>query len=123
MFPLAFCYECGREYYTVRQEQAGETSARVFAPRELSDMFTDGTSEIAFVYAAADRPWPGEPDEQLDRLPDEWLELHGETERVKSSFRKPPAALRLRVTPLPAGRQIIAPPGPAEHRSHAAQAS
>lgn len=88
LFPLAFCYECGQEYYTVRQERDEESGARVFSPRGLSDMLTDDTSEIGFLYAAADMPWPEQPEEQLNRLPEEWLEPHRGGERVKSSFRR-----------------------------------
>ncbi len=96
LFPLAFCRECGQEYYTVRIEPDPKTGARLLSRRELSDMFVDDTSEIAFVYASSDQPWPDDPAAQLDRLPDEWLEPAGGSERVKADYRKyvpVPAAL------------------------------
>ncbi len=88
LFPLAFCYECGQEYYTVRRQVDPDTGARVFTPRELLDVFTDDRTEVAFLYASSDHPWPDDPGEQLERLPDDWLELADGRERIKSSFRK-----------------------------------
>jgi len=87
LFPLAFCYECGQEYYTVRRERDPETGGRIFTPRDLNDVLSDGESEPAFLYASAEDPWPDDPAEQLERLPDDWLELVDGRERIKPSFR------------------------------------
>jgi Domain of unknown function (DUF4396) len=95
LFPLAFCYECGQEYYTVRQEPDPDTGSRVFSPRDLLDVFTDEHTKVAFLYSSSDHPWPEDPAEQLDRLPDDWTEIANGTERIKRSFREylPVAAL------------------------------
>ncbi len=88
LFPLAFCYECGQEYYVVREERDADSGGRVFTPRSLNDLLRDGETMPAFLYVSDDRPWPEHPTEQLERVPDDWLELVGGRERIKSSFRK-----------------------------------
>ena len=87
LFPLAFCRECGQEYYTVRtgRSDAGETAV---VPRPLSDTTGDEDSDAGFLYASSVHPWPSELEAMLERLPDEWLEPHGDTERVKSNYRQ-----------------------------------
>ena len=63
-------------------------SERAFEPRDLGDLFADDTTQIGFLYASSDNPWPDAGDELLDRLPEEWLEeSHGER-RVKGDYRK-----------------------------------
>jgi ATP-dependent helicase YprA (DUF1998 family)/very-short-patch-repair endonuclease len=88
LFPLAFCYECGQEYYTVRLQTDPGTGGRVFAPRQLNDVFADDGTEAAFVYASGDQPWPEDPAQQLDRVPDDWIEIVDGSERIKPSFRQ-----------------------------------
>jgi ATP-dependent helicase YprA (DUF1998 family) len=87
LFPLAFCRECGQEYYTVRtaKDQAGTT---IISPRPLSDTTGDDDSDAGFLYASSDEPWPSELEAMLERLPDEWLEPHGDSERVKANYRQ-----------------------------------
>lgn len=60
-------------------------------------MFTDDATDVGFVYPG---PWPEDPREQLERLPDEWLEPAGDSERVKSDYR--------RYIPVPA---VLSPDG------------
>lgn len=87
LFPLAFCRECGQEYYTVRtaKDKAGAT---ILAPRPLSDTTGDDDSDAGFLYASLDEPWPSDPEAALERLPDEWLEPHRDSERVKANYRQ-----------------------------------
>jgi ATP-dependent helicase YprA (DUF1998 family)/very-short-patch-repair endonuclease len=95
LLPLAFCRECGQEYYTVRTASAagGET---VVMPRPLSDTSGDDNSDAGFLYASSDKPWPQQLEEMLDLLPDEWLEPHRDSERVKANYRQyVPRSLRL----------------------------
>jgi very-short-patch-repair endonuclease len=96
LFPLAFCRECGQEYYTVRTAK-DEGGASIVAPRPLSDTTGDDDSDAGFLYAASDHPWPVELEAMLERLPDEWLEPHGDSERVKANYRQyVPRALSLK---------------------------
>jgi hypothetical protein len=79
LFPLAFCRECGQEYYTVRRTDSG------VEPRSLDDMMKDESSTSGFLYANDDRPWPQDPAEIVERVPDHWLNEQG---KVKSDLRK-----------------------------------
>ena len=88
LLPLAFCRECGQEYYTVRigKRDAGGLEVR---PRRLNDTTgNDEEEETGFLYASLEKPWPTDPEELLGRIPDDWLEAHGEGERVKRDYRK-----------------------------------
>ncbi len=88
LIPLAFCRECGQEYYTVRigKSDAGGLEVR---PRRLNDTTgNDEDEETGFLYASLEKPWSDDPEELLGRVPDDWLEAHGEGERVKRDFRK-----------------------------------
>jgi ATP-dependent helicase YprA (DUF1998 family)/very-short-patch-repair endonuclease len=87
LLPLAFCRECGQEYYTVRTAR-GDGGETVVIPRPLSDTTGDEGSDAGFLYASPDLPWPVELETMLERLPDEWLEPHGDSERVKSNYRQ-----------------------------------
>jgi ATP-dependent helicase YprA (DUF1998 family)/very-short-patch-repair endonuclease len=88
LIPLAFCRDCGQDYYTVRvgKREAGGLEVR---PRRLND--TSGNEEdeeTGFLYGNLEKPWPDDPEEILGRVPDDWLERHGEGERVKRDSRK-----------------------------------
>jgi ATP-dependent helicase YprA (DUF1998 family) len=87
LFPLGFCRECGQEYYTVRTSKDQQGHALVVS-RPLSDTTGDEGSDAGFLYASNDRPWPTELETMLGRLPDEWLEPHGDSERVKANYRQ-----------------------------------
>ena len=87
LFPLAFCRECGQEYYTVRTAAAADGGTMV-VPRRLSNTTGDEDSDAGFLYLSSDKPWPDELEEILGRVPDEWLEPHGDGERVKASYRQ-----------------------------------
>jgi ATP-dependent helicase YprA (DUF1998 family) len=87
LLPLAFCRECGQEYYAVRRE-LDPAGSRAFEPRDLGDLFVDEKTQIGFLYASEENPWPDEGDELLDRLPDEWVEEGPDGRRVKGDYRK-----------------------------------
>jgi ATP-dependent helicase YprA (DUF1998 family) len=78
LFPLAFCRECGQEYYCVRIIDDG---ARL-EPRAFDERATEGSGEIGYAYLNSEEPWSFSP----DKLPEDWLEP-GESGRVKYSFR------------------------------------
>ena len=68
LLPLAFCRACGQDYYIVR---GGTTPGNEFEPRDLGDTQDQGPG---FLYLSEDRPWPEGASDQLDRLPESWLE-------------------------------------------------
>lgn len=94
LLPLAFCRECGQEYYVVRKRLDTESGVAHFVPRELTDQAGEEDEESGFLYANADNPWPAGDDEIIDRLPEDWLESG--TRRVRRDRRaKLPAAVWL----------------------------
>lgn len=97
LFPLAFCRECGQEYYTVRRSKDGHGAA-TFAPRNLSERNRDEEIEDGFLYLSTTEPWPSDPIAQLERLPPDWIEETAKGPRVRSAKRKQAPALT-RVVP------------------------
>ena len=89
LLPLAFCRECGQEYYTVRTAPDRGGHGRS-SPAALSD--TTGDDEDAT--RASSTSSDGQAvagrrrGECSSRVPDDWLEPHGDGERVKSDYRK-----------------------------------
>ena len=91
LMPLAFCRECGQEYYPVRSYQDPASFGRVFRPRAISDTFDDGESEAGFLFFSTREPWPSEAadtGEFWDRLPTDWQEQHRGAQRVRKDRRR-----------------------------------
>ncbi|MGH2521433.1 MAG: helicase-related protein, partial [Anaerolineales bacterium] len=85
LFPLAFCRECGQEYFTVRMVRDVETKQRTFLPRDLSDRFsTEEGGQAGFLFFSSTRPWPDDAASVLERVPEEWLEERKSGMRLKS---------------------------------------
>ncbi|MFN8124676.1 MAG: helicase-related protein [Thermoleophilia bacterium] len=82
LFPLVFCRECGQEYYAVQLVKSGEDER--LEPRDPTGRDADKTGIPGYLYASPENPWPTDPAEVLERVPDDWLEANG---RLKSSFR------------------------------------
>ncbi len=88
LLPLAFCRECGQEYYVVRRVKDQQTGLYTFIPRELSDRPDEESGDPGFLYSSSDNPWPTTDQEIIERLPEDWLEeFHGGL-RVRSNQRK-----------------------------------
>ena len=91
LFPLAFCRECGHEFYTVWKVE-GEGELR-FAPRALLD--TSGESapvleaKPGFLYVSEESAanWSSDAEQITDRVPEEWIEEHRGAPRIKASQR------------------------------------
>ena len=79
LLPLAFCRECGHEYYTVFRAEGDDGEVR-FQPRSLSQMHTEEGGEPGFLYMNPNDPWPdNDLEAMLDRIPEDWQEeFHGE---------------------------------------------
>lgn len=87
--PLAFCRECGQEYYTVRHQQNENGVGQIFTPRELSEMLNVGSSENGFLYMGEKNPWPRDDAKLPDRLPDDWLTPDGNDIRADRRKKLP----------------------------------
>jgi ATP-dependent helicase YprA (DUF1998 family) len=95
LLPLAFCRECGQEYYIVRSAKDPDTRLRVFSPRELGDQ-DDEDGQPGFLYHNAEAPWPEDAGAVRERIPEDWLEEHRGTVRVRPNRREVlPQAVRV----------------------------
>lgn len=88
LLPLAFCRECGQEYYSVWEMTTPDTHEKAFIPRDLLDRFSDDHCSPGFLYRSDDRPWTGSPETYPDFLPEDWLETQGPVPRVETRLRK-----------------------------------
>ena len=73
LLPLAFCRECGQEYYSVRR-RVGDDDRVTFEPRDLGDRFEVDGAEPGYLYISETDPWPTDAAAVIARLPDTWLE-------------------------------------------------
>lgn len=73
LMPLAFCRECGQEYYTVwrRSDPQGE----YFEPRRVTERYSELGGEAGLLYAGE---WPSDLGEIVERVPEDWLEQGGQ---------------------------------------------
>ena len=113
LFPLCFCRECGQEYYSARIDTSG--SERKITPREFRDHLSDDDNEAGYVYVSTSKPWPTNVDEIIERLPDDWLEQHNDTSRIRSHRRKQlPKQMRIMANGLETdtGQEAIYIPSP-----------
>ncbi len=91
LLPLAFCRECGQEYYTVWLR--GTSPARTVSERDLREVQSEEGEEPGFLFVADDDAWPTDTQRMLERLPEDWLEADG---RLKGSRRNDlPRPIRL----------------------------
>ncbi len=96
LLPVVFCRECGQEYYCVRTGRDSETRNRYFIPREISDRISNEESEAGYLYINNSDPWPTEVEDIISRLPDDWLEEHRGSIRIKRNRRQDlPQAIRV----------------------------
>ena len=83
LLPLVFCVECGQEYFAVFESRGSDGDVR-YLPRQLRESSADDDEEIGYLYLRTDDGLPVEGPFPIDRLPDEWLELHRGQPRVAS---------------------------------------
>jgi ATP-dependent helicase YprA (DUF1998 family)/very-short-patch-repair endonuclease len=87
LFPLAFCRECGQDYYAVwLNDIDGE---RKVTERDVFEVQTDRHVEAGFIFVGGEgNAWPTDAEEVVKRLPDDWLETHDGAVRAKKDVRK-----------------------------------
>jgi len=87
LLPLAFCRQCGQEYYVVRHHHnADATAPAFFSTRDLDDQ-ADEEGMPGFLFFNSNNPWPLEEDAILDRVPEDWVEDFRGGRRVRSNRR------------------------------------
>lgn len=88
LLPMAFCRECGQEYYTVRRMGNGDGTV-VYSARDLMDQYNDQSEgEAGFLYVDTEDPWPDDMAGILQRIPDDWTEPHKGGIRVRPDRTK-----------------------------------
>ncbi len=98
LLPVAFCRECGQEYYTVYRQTDGKTGAVHYLPRPLNEHSNDDSQQSGFLYASQEAPWPEDTSDQevVERLPEDWLEDTGQGLKVKKASKpRLPKAVRI----------------------------
>lgn len=89
LLPLAFCRECGAEYYSVWKTTNARTGIVTLRPRELTDRVDDpDEGEAGFLFSDPENPWPDDPTVVIQRVPDEWLEEVRGSLRIRSRMRE-----------------------------------
>ncbi len=73
LFPLAFCRECGQDYYPVeRVEVDGQVR---YHPRDVGDGEGEHGGKLGFLHLSKRDPWPSHSEaEVVERVPDDWVE-------------------------------------------------
>lgn len=88
LLPLMFCRECGQEYYSVFVKNVNTPGQRVFEARVAADQEGDGDSQPGYLYLSSSSPWPTDPIQVLDRLPEDWVEEERGQRRVRRNRRE-----------------------------------
>ena len=88
LFPIVFCRECGQEYYTAWSESDPETGGTVFTPRPPNDYRDEDEREAFLLHFDTENPWPEDPFDVLDRLPDDWIEETTQGRRIRAGRKK-----------------------------------
>jgi ATP-dependent helicase YprA (DUF1998 family) len=95
LLPLAFCRECGQDYYVVRATQ-GPDGGRVFTLRSVSERVNEDDSTAGLLYLSTDNPWPQDLEAILDRLPEDWIDSSdGERKIRRDRLKKLPKPVRV----------------------------
>jgi very-short-patch-repair endonuclease len=75
LLPLAFCRECGQDYYLVERFRSGDDGPMRYRGRDLSENVDADDCASGFLYLNEDNPWPEDGDEKLyEAVPEDWIE-------------------------------------------------
>ncbi|MHB9130416.1 MAG: DEAD/DEAH box helicase [Armatimonadota bacterium] len=88
LLPVAFCRACGQEYYVVRKTTDAKSGEMVYLRRDLTDRNAEGDEECGFLYRNSEDPWPADTEEQLGRVPEDWLESKDGARQIKRDAKK-----------------------------------
>lgn len=87
LLPLAFCRECGQEYYVVKKVKDQESGLEYLTKRKLSDRKVED-GDAGYLYFNSKDPWPENPEDIVLKLPENWIEEHHGELRVRQSQKK-----------------------------------
>ncbi len=88
LLPLAFCRDCGHEYYVVSRLVNGSAGDVSYVPRALLDIGKLADAESGFLYEDAVEPWSDDDQALVDALPEDWVEVDGGERKIKKSYRQ-----------------------------------
>jgi superfamily II DNA/RNA helicase/very-short-patch-repair endonuclease len=84
LFGQVFCRACGQEYSTVHWEKmTNELVARHFDDRQ-----TTKDRPAGYLFISEENPWPSEPADMIDLLPEEWIDWSAEPPIVTRNYRQ-----------------------------------
>ena len=88
LLPLAFCRECGQEYFVVKRAN-GANGKHVYLPRDLGERISEDATP-GFLHFSSTEPWPDDEADILHRVPEDWIEdaPRGNGRRVMASRKK-----------------------------------
>lgn len=72
LLPLAFCRECGQEYYVVRK--VTEQARTSLIPREVDERDPSDQASDGYLYLSTENPWRDDPGSLEESLPEAWIE-------------------------------------------------
>ncbi len=87
LLPVAFCRECGQDYYSVRYG-ANADGRPAYLERSVSERLDNDDGEAGYLYISEAVPWPDDAEEFIPKLPDTWLETKDGVVTVRKSQRK-----------------------------------
>ena len=97
LFPVVFCRECGQEYYRVIRREHN-SFGKTFIPWSNEDDLREIENENlepginkpipGYLYSNSNNPWPLDENELIHRVPENWIELHNGTNRIKRDKKK-----------------------------------
>ncbi|HVT87943.1 MAG TPA: DEAD/DEAH box helicase [Tepidisphaeraceae bacterium] len=87
LLPLAFCRECGQDYYCAWERIDNQSGEVRYEPRDFRDLKNLDGGDPVFIYSSGEHPWPRSDGEMLDRLPDDWIDDDGRRREVRRSRR------------------------------------
>lgn len=103
LLPLVFCRSCGQPYYRVARSTSNRSAAIVpretFAPPDSDDL------EPGYLYLSSEFPWTDQREDVLNRVPDDWIEIHRGEPRVKRGMPVP-ELMRLGTDGVPSANGI-----------------
>ncbi|HOT74392.1 MAG TPA: helicase-related protein [Candidatus Wallbacteria bacterium] len=86
LLPLEFCRECGQEFYCVWRTKT-EKGGYKYVPREFSEPALDENDVAGFLFISEEKPWSDDIADNIERLPQDWVEEHKGELRVKKSHQ------------------------------------
>lgn len=87
LYPLSFCRECGKEYYSVTFLEDTENGCVQFLPLNPGEVQEEDIIR-GYIFIDDKNPWPEDFSEQLERLPEDWLEEKNGQLVIKKSKQK-----------------------------------